>query len=196
MKPVMRDALYITAEESVVKLSQLLISKSRDHWSLLFSLTYSSVGFDWMLISATVSSQLWMTPLPHACYLSLREHLWMFQHWFLGGEMKSPPVDWASWGCSGNAPDWDSETEMYFLVCERPWHQGIRQRDLWLTASSLSMLSSCALFFCAPVISLYTPISFPHNELKPQWVRNVSTHFNAITSLKAPPQVLIWGAMS
>lgn len=46
-------------------------------------------------------------------------------------------------------------------------------------------------FFCAPVISLYMPISFPHNELKTQWVRNVSTHFNEIASLKALPQVLI-----
>lgn len=53
------------------------------------------------------------------------------------------------------------------------------------------MLSSCALFFCAPVISLYMPISFLHNELKTQWVRNVSTHFNEIASLKALPQVLI-----
>lgn len=160
MKPAMRDALYITAEESVVKLSQLLISKSRDHWSLLSSLTYSSAGFDWMLISTTVSSQLWTaplssTPLPHACHSSLREHPWMFQHWFLGGEMKSPPVDWASWGCSGRMPQTGTQRPKCTSSCARG--PDIKVSDSVIYDLQLAAFPCClhVLFFSVPLLSLF-----------------------------------------
>lgn len=164
---------HITAEETVTKLSQLLTPQSWDHQNLLSSFTYSSVGFDWIIIVPTVSSQLWVThsqvPLSHMPAICFCESIisgcssmdaWL-PRW--GNEVTSCRL-WASWSCSGKTPQSWAQRQKCTSSCARG--PNIKVSDSLISGLQLAAFPCClhVLLFSVPLLSPFIS-QFPSHTM-------------------------------